>query len=353
MEIDQLKKAIKELPEEEAKSLLFGVLLRMDLLRETDYSESKFISDIENIYEMVFELSKERADKNQENNVQMIHILFGDSPAGSLKYALKKMDVSKEEMVISFWDMFSIGPLWNLHEKAGLEARFAFMKQVMNDEMDEFRDYQQRFTETVHQINSIPADRPITIWVADNAHEQTGLRFVMHLLKNKTNNIQVINATKRYAEKFNRPDIEYIVRQTGEIPPEKLQVIYEESKANASLPPHERMELEEEWGALADTKATLRIWRNEKIRAVEEDYYDQYMINLAKKLQTERERENEPEAFMKSARLIGEVIGHLDQYLGDSFVEYRLRKLIEKGVFEMEGNLKAMRYYSVRLNNEE
>lgn len=52
---------------------------------------------------------------------------------------------------------------------------------------------------------------------------------------------------------------------------------------------------------------------------------------------------------MKSARLIGEVIGHLDQYMGDAFFEYRLRKLIEKGVFEMEGNLKAMRYYSVRL----
>ena len=47
---------------------------------------------------------------------------------------------------------------------------------------------------------------------------------------------------------------------------------------------------------------------------------------------------------MKSARLIGEVLGYLDQYVGDEFLENRLRKLIEKGVFEMEGSLKAMRF---------
>ncbi|USK56002.1 DUF1835 domain-containing protein [Cytobacillus solani] len=348
MEIDKLKKAIKELPEEEAKSLLFHVLLRMNLLRETEYSEKEFVSDIENIYVMVFDRSRERAEMSQEGNFQMIHILFGDSPAGSLKYALKEMGVSKEEKVISFWDMFSVGPIWRLHEKAGQEARFGFMQKVMNDENDDFRDYQKKFYETINQIISIPEDVPITIWVAENSHEQTGLRYVLHLLKNKINDIKVINSTKMAAEKFNRPDIEYIAIKTGEIIPEKLQVIYEESKSSASMSKDERKALEDEWIDLAETEETLRVWQNEKIKSVSEDYYDQYMINMAKKLQIERERVKEHEEFMKSARLIGEVIGHLDQYMGDEFFEYRLRKLIEKGVFEMEGNLKAMRYYSVR-----
>lgn len=349
MEIEKLKKAIKELPEEEAKSLLFHVLLRMNLLRETKYSETEFISDIKNIYETVFEISRERMERSQEVNFHRIHILFGDSPAGSLKYALKKMGISKKEQVISFWDMFSVGPVRKLHEKAGQEARFDFMQKVMNDEHDDFRDFQKNFYETMNQIQSIPEDVPITIWVAENAHEQTGLRYVLYLLKNKMNDIKVINSTKMFAEKFNRPDIEYTAIKTGEITPEKLQVIYEESKLNAYLSNEERKALEEEWIALADTEKTLRIWQNGKIESVKEDYYDQYMINTAKNLQIERERAKEPEVFMKSARLIGEVIGHLDQYMGDTFFEYRLRKLIEKGVFEMEGNLKAMRFYSVRL----
>jgi len=52
---------------------------------------------------------------------------------------------------------------------------------------------------------------------------------------------------------------------------------------------------------------------------------------------------------MKSARLIGEVIGNVDQYIGDGFVEYRVRLLIMNGIFEIKGVPKAMRYYSVKL----
>ncbi|RKJ43076.1 DUF1835 domain-containing protein, partial [Butyricicoccus sp. 1XD8-22] len=324
------------------------VLLRMNLVKETDYTETNFINDVESIYKTLFKLSKERSEAKKEETFQKVHILFGLSGAGSLKYALKKMGLSKREKVISFWDIFSIGPIERLHESDGQETRFQWMKQVMNDEYDDFQEYQQGFYNTVNQINYIPKNVPITIWVADNSHEQIGLRYVLYLLRNKTNEIKVINTTKAHTEHFNRPDIQYTVLKTGEISSEILQVVYENSHAK-SLSENERKELEEEWMALADTKETLRIWRNGEIENVEEDYYDQYMINMAKKLQIEREQAKEPEPFMKSARLIGEVIGHLDQYMGDAFFEYRLRKLIEKGVFEMEGNLKAMRYYSVRL----
>lgn len=37
---------------------------------------------------------------------------------------------------------------------------------------------------------------------------------------------------------------------------------------------------------------------------------------------------------MKSARLIGDILGHIEQHVGDSFLEFRLKKLIEAGVFE-------------------
>ena len=173
---------------------------------------------------------------------------------------------------------------------------------------------------------------PITIWVGDNAHELAGLRFALYLLKNKTNEIKVINTTNAYAEHFNRPDIQYTVLQTGEMSSEQLQIIYKKSQSNF-LSIHEKKELETEWMALADTKETLRIWKNGKIGCVKESYYDQFMINMAKKLQIERERAKEPESFMKSARLIGEVIGYLDQYMGDEFLEYRAKNVNRKGDF--------------------
>ncbi|MBS4193070.1 DUF1835 domain-containing protein [Bacillus sp. FJAT-49705] len=346
MEIDQLKKVIEELPEGEVKSLLFHILLRVNHIGEKGYSETEFVDDVKSIYKTILDITKERSESKQASTCQRIHILFGGSPEGSLKVALKEMGVFEKERVISFWNLFSVGPIWQLHEEVGKEARFAWMKEALNDKHEEFQEYLLRFHQTVHQIMSIPADVPISLWTAENAHEQTGLRFVLHLLKDKPNDIKVINTTLAYTEHFKQADIKYVVLHSGEIPPEKLQTIYEHSKQKYSLSNLERQQYEQEWLHLSDNRESLRIWRNGKIQSVCIDYYDQYIINLAKKLRRERESEE----FMKSARLIGEALGHLDQYIGDDFLEYRVRKLIENGVFEMEGSLKAMRYYGVKLS---
>ncbi|MCM3576276.1 DUF3658 domain-containing protein [Mesobacillus subterraneus] len=90
------------------------------------------------------------------------------------------------------------------------------------------------------------------------------------------------------------------------------------------------------------------MWESKEIKSVEETYYDDYIISKAKKLHKERKNND----FMKSARLIGEVIGYLNQYIGDEYFEYRVRHLIMNGVFEIEGVPKAMRFYSVRLKYE-
>ncbi|MGG1687655.1 DUF3658 domain-containing protein [Pseudalkalibacillus sp. NRS-1564] len=42
-------------------------------------------------------------------------------------------------------------------------------------------------------------------------------------------------------------------------------------------------------------------------------------------------------------------MGHLDQCIGDQYIEYRLRNLILDAAFEIKGIPKAMRYYSVKL----
>lgn len=81
------------------------------------------------------------------------------------------------------------------------------------------------------------------------------------------------------------------------------------------------------------------------IHSFPEDYYDTFIKSRAKKLHAKQKEKD----FMKSARLIGDVLGRLDQYVGDGFLEYRLKKMIAAGVFEAEGSLLAMRFYSVRL----
>ena len=274
----------------------------------------------------------------------MIHIVFGAPASGSLKVVLKEMGLDKKEKVISFWDIFSIGPVWRLHEEIGVEARFKWMKNCISAEYDEYPDYKQRFKKAINGINSIPEGVHITIWTSDSAHEQTGLRFVLYLLKEKNIDITLINTTEAYEELFQVKKVKYTPLHTGEIPTEKLQIIYEQGHGKF-FTDHDREDLEKDWLSLSESQETLRIWRNGKIQSVPEDYYDEFIIKRAKKLHSKQKIKD----FMKSARLIGEVLGHLDQYVGDEFLEYRLKKLIKEGVFESEGSLEAMRFYSVKL----
>ena len=274
----------------------------------------------------------------------MIHIVFGASASGSLKVVLKEMGLDKKEKVISFWDIFSIGPVWRLHEEIGVEARFKWMKNCISAEYDEYPDYKQRFKKTINRISSIPEGVQITIWTSDSAHEQTGLRFVLYLLKEKNIDITLINTTEAYEELFQVKKVKYTPLHTGEIPTEKLQIIYKQGHGKF-FTDHDREDLEKDWLSLSESQETLRIWRNGKIQSVPEDYYDEFIIKRAKKLHSKQKIKD----FMKSARLIGEVLGHLDQYVGDDFLEYRLKKLIKEGVFESEGSLEAMRFYSVKL----
>lgn len=277
-------------------------------------------------------------------NFQMIHILLGASASGSLKFVLREMGLEKKEKVISFCDIFSIGPVWQLHEENGVKSRFEWMKKWISDEYNEFPDYKKSFEKAINQINSIPGGVHITIWTSDSAHEQTGLRFVVYLLKEKNIDISLINTTEEYEKLFQTKKVKFTLLHSGEISPEKLQFIYERGSRKL-FTDHDREDLEKEWLSLADSQETLRIWRNGRIQSAPENYYDPFIIQRAKYLH----RNPKLNGFMKSARLIGDVLGHLDQYIGDTFLEYRLKKLIEAGVFEFEGSLLAMRFYSVRL----
>ncbi|MED1606128.1 DUF3658 domain-containing protein [Cytobacillus kochii] len=109
----------------------------------------------------------------------------------------------------------------------------------------------------------------------------------------------------------------------------------------------ERQKWIELWVTLAQSKDVfLRTWEEGRLTSVSENYLDEMIITKERELQKGKE-------FMKSARLIGEVIGHLDQPIGDLFIEYRLRTLAFLGVFELKGVPRAMRFYSVRLKSKE
>nr|WP_307802533.1 DUF1835 domain-containing protein [Bacillus sp. XF8] len=334
--IEKLNQIIKNMPDDEAKSLLHHILIQLDLM-ETDLSEDR-VKILTEIPKQLIESQKPRLHIKESKHV---HIAFGDSPAGCIKYMLKQANLT-EDYVILFSDAFSIGPIHQLELEAGQVGRQQWLSRNLNSYDLYFEEeYLSTFRQSMEELQSIPLDIPITIWKADNAHEHVGLCFVLAHLQDR-DTIQVINTSKAYRELL--PEA-YDIRGTGELSPEQLAIIYEKYENSASLTEEERKGFEQEWKLLSETTDLLRIWNKNQVKSVQEDYFDSFIIECAKNLEKERTEGD----FYKAPRLIGEVLGNLEQSVGDVFLEYRLRKLIQQGVFEMEGTLKAMRYYSVKL----
>ncbi|MGA5689289.1 DUF1835 domain-containing protein [Cytobacillus pseudoceanisediminis] len=333
--VDELREAIEKLPERGAQSYLFHILLRVHLLKNSADSQEEILELLNDIQKRILFYSQER---KLEREYETYHIVCGESPAGSLKVGL-----SKENKVIGYPDFFSNGPLRKLHEEEGRKKRLEWLIDHINMHEDylEMR-YESKIAKALEEIDTIPAGKPIVIWTADNADEQIGLRYFLHLLRNKENDVYVINTTQTYQELFPAKKHQYILRRSGEAAPEKLKVILEKY-IGTPLSAEEKEVFISDWSALTKTKEVLRIWEDNEIHSVPESYFDEYIIKSAKKLHKSNK------GFIKSARLIGEVIGHLDEPIGDGFAEYRVRSLIYNGIFAIKGIPKSMRHYSIKL----
>ncbi|RDI45512.1 DUF1835 domain-containing protein [Falsibacillus pallidus] len=268
-----------------------------------------------------------------------VHILFGESPAASLRFGFKNEGITEGQFIIYFPTNLAYGPISDLDGKEGIELRGKWIQDHLYHEFfDPFsvEYYIDSFLDCIHSIHEIPPHESIIIWTGENAHEQTGLRFVLHLLRNHPNDIFIINSTHAYNKHCKTPGVTYTFLHTGEVFPEDMVLLWEET--NESVTEEEKDSLLQEWRELNKGESILRIWQSSEIKSVEEDYFDRMLVDIA----------SHKKEYMKAARLIGEAIGQIEQYVGDGFYEYRVRHLIQQGIFDYKGKLEGLRNYSIR-----
>ncbi|MFD1737867.1 DUF1835 domain-containing protein [Bacillus salitolerans] len=331
----EFRKSIDQLSSSEAKTLLLNMTLRMQVLLKS--KDQKELKDLQELYNDLVQYHNLR--KKPQRDYHTVHIVSSESIAGGLRVGL-----SSKHKVIGFPDFFTIGPIWDLHKEEGFQNRYQWLKDHINFPRDYLEEeYEYNFRHALEEIQAIPEHFPIVIWTSQNPGEQTGLRFFLHLLKKKENRIFVINTSLAYQELFNTKDTKYLIHHTGEVHPDKLRMIFEQNRAPLSN--HKKDKLELEWNELCKSQEVLRILNNDIITGISENYYDPHIVTTAKRLQQIKGNQE----FINAARIIGEVYGQMERAIDDEFLEYRLRSLVYKGVFEIKGVPKGMRYYKVRL----
>ena len=199
---------INHLEDTELKSLLLQIFLRMQTVEERKgYSEQQFFLDLKNTYNDLLATKNNQASSKQAQ-FHTTHIVFSDSAACSLKITLIESDLTQQENIINVSDIFSIGPLWNLHTSEGINHRYNWLRTHINIDEKQLLTYEYNFEQYLLSLKQIPNDHKIIIWIGENAHEQAALRLILYVLQEKTNKIVLININEVYKMHFDLDEME-------------------------------------------------------------------------------------------------------------------------------------------------
>ena len=285
------------------------------------------------------QIQKTRHVKGLVNQVRAVHLVTSESAAGSIRGGLER-----PRTVIGFPALFSIGPLWKLDEQVGLSFRKEWLFENINFEQEEY-EFENKITNTLREIEDITDHAPIYIWYGNNADEQTALRYFLYLLRDKPNEIFLLNSTELY-EKYSATAEEQPILHTSQMDSKNLRLCFKNNKESKPLSNKKRLQFHKEWEKLAQTKDVLHLWADDEIKSVPANHYDPLILETIEELHQKKGTKD----FIKTASVIGEIVTQMDAYIDYFFLEYRIRHLIYSGgILELKGIPKSMRHYSVKL----
>lgn len=300
MEKSQLmKQKIDELSEMQAKNLL------LDLFSELDETDELWFED--------------HLKHQQILHTKTVHIVFGRTASQSLKQAI-------DEHVITFPDVLSMGPIREVNTWKGMEARFHWFKENLTDPYNEFKKMKRHMMQSFRDLRRITPEQEVVLWVCPNAAERIGAAIVLATLGN-VQTVKWINTYEAYRQ-IEQHDIPGFPRTTGEVTPELLS---EMNKLSIEALSEEEVEtLKEQGNHWLESDSLLRLKDGEDVQIYEVDSLDAFIIETVQTMQQDD--------FVSAGLVLGEVYGSLTDYIGDAFLEFRLRMLIEKNILSAQGN---------------
>ena len=221
-----------------------------------------------------------------------VHIVIFESVAGSLRVGL-----DRPKVVLGFPDSFSIGPIWMFAAKVGQSNRFDWIVENINTEQEN-NEFENKFTNMLLELEDIPEQVPIYLWNANNANEQTGVRLILQLLKDKVNEVILLNSTELFYKYISTDNVEQSIYTTSQIDPKSLKYLFDQAKTTKPLSNEDKLQLRREWETLSQTQEVLRIWVENQINSVPEHHYDQLIINTLEMMHNQQESKD----FIKSGK---------------------------------------------------
>lgn len=345
--MDKLFDNLSQLGEMELRMLFNNLLQTVDRKYKSGSEEDKRVAEglVDMIQEHMNIVSDHKLHTNERE--RFIHIVFSLSDAGSLKVTLSKIDKQDQCKVLAFNEWFSVGPISNIDTTAGQQDRLLWQMEFDED----FRSAQ--YVEPAHQlanmvkaVKDIPEHKTIVIWCADNAHDQTGLRFVLHLLRERKENVHVVNVTELYqATEFQSLKDVIAPYASGLIDRNYYQAIVRDYYEGIPLHSSQRKRYESEWEVLSSSNHVLRLWEEGTVTGKDENALDEIIIKSI----IELEEEQDEDGYILAGSVVGRVLDASRQLISYSFISVRIWTLVNQGILLFRGLPGTLYTFSIKL----
>jgi len=254
----------------------------------------------------------------------MIHIVFNTADIAALESAIE-LDETLSGKIIEIKDDYAVGPLMDIYETEGYQARRDWWKGVLayspyEDQLDIVDD-----TLTIHQlINSLNHDENemIWIWMGQNAHDVSGYYWLMSQFKAYQSRIHVLYLNN--LPFLNEKGQLFYPTHLSQIEPKEFL------KAKKLARPITLSEFEldpDEWKKLCQENEGVRFLEGgKKLVSMHIGCYDKEISSLLTK------------NAQKLPSALSNIMAKLKVKLGDAFIVSRLKALEEAGKLVIAGD---------------
>jgi hypothetical protein len=254
----------------------------------------------------------------------MIHIVFNTADMASIEAAIA-LDETLAGKVIEIKDDYAVGPLLDIYETEGYQARRDWWKNIL-----EHSPYEEQLAIvddklTVHQlIESLEAnpEEEVWFWMGQNAHDVCGYYWLMTQLKPYQGRLQVLYLNN--LPFLNDKGQLFYPTYLNEIQPKEFL------KAKKLARPITLSEFEidpDEWKKLCQENEGVRFLEGgKKLVSMSASFYDKDIFSLLTK------------NAQKLPSAIAHIISKMKVKTGDAFIVSRLKAMAEMGKIVFAGN---------------
>ncbi|MBW9173465.1 DUF1835 domain-containing protein [Clostridium estertheticum] len=265
------------------------------------------------------------------NNI--VNICFSEGGGGNFGVAIRMNELDSQQKVIVLSDDLSHGPIKG---EVNIEERINWGSIV--DEEEYFENYgaddlKENYNTFYNEISKINDKDTLYLWYG-SSQEFCGMLYVLELLKDRNLNIYLINATDTIVKD---KDNVYLSRAVGDIIP---QYIDKYTSSKQKLNSNKYKQLLATWESLKKDNSILRVFKNEQIKSVEENYFDIDVLKYT------------PKEFRRSARIVGPMIGNSEVIIPDDYVFWRVKELVKCGKIDYSGKFGIMREMEIKITKE-